>query len=428
MELPKLQYPIGYCNISERDGHFETVKDGKPYIVRKRPNPDIHISRITKRVDAKPESLFNLYKKHAPDEIDPNFFYLLNCGSETTVVNSGSHFYVPKRVKTVSATPSDITKSDFLIPAGSYIFSQDQSAYLLERLCAEMNTSGKCKNFPDIFAFTGAKVLPKDATGSFGVAYDIFFTEKYDLAHPELTPDVLENIVIQVLFAIAAMQLHGIQHNNLHYYSIKLCKFEESSFFRYSINGTSITIPNLGFIVKIFHFRYAVKYSEYVVTCQEAIDCKSSIPRKKDVFFDASFFISDTIRYAESVTPLMLKLHELAKTQTPSMMLLSDAMKAYHYSLDNSYCLGDITDDDVVVLREPEPDTIDIETVFKDIEEFSDNLLDLKDYVYTVIPMLSEDEQQDVWALLKEMLAGAIDTLDDDVDEEVLNFLDYIMN
>ena len=428
MELPKLQYPIGCGDISKRDGHFETTYGDKSYIVRKRPNPDIRIDRITKRVDAKPDSLFNLCKKYTPEEVEPIFFYMLNGGTASTIVNSGGHFYVPKRVKTVSATAIEITKSGFTLPAGSYVFSQDQSAYLLEKLCSEMNTSGKCKNFPDVFAFTGAKIAPKDSSGSFGSAYDIYFTEKLELAHPELTPDVLENIVIQVLFAISSLQLHNIQHNNLHYYSIKLQKSDISSHFHYVINGTVITIPNLGFIVKILYFRYAVKYTQGVITCQEVIDCKSSIPRQKDDYFDASFFISDVMRYADCVTILTTKLCALSKTQVPSHILTSDAMVAYHYSVENSYCLGEITDDDIVFLREPEPETIDMESIFKDIEELSSSLPDLKDYVYAVIPLLSDEEQQDVWALLKEMLADAIDDLDDDVDEEVLNFLDYILN
>lgn len=428
MELPKLQYPFGVGNISKRDGYFETTYGEKSYIVKKRPNPDIRIDRITKRVDAKPDSLFNLCKKYSPEEVDSTFFYMLNGGTQSTIVNSGGHFYVPKRIKTVSATPSEITKSGFTLPAGSYVFSQDQSAYLLEKLCSEMNTSGKCKNFPDVFAFTGAKIAPKDSTGSFGSAYDIYFTEKLELAHPELTPDVLENIVIQVLFAIAAMQLHGIQHNNLHYYAIKLQKYDKEQFLHYIINGKAITIPNLGFIVKILYFRYAVKYAQGVITCQEVIDCKSSIPRQKDDYFDASFFISDIMRYAECVTILTTKLCALSKTQTPSHILLSDAMIAYHYIVDNSYCLGEITDDDIVILREPEPEVIDMESIFKDIEELSSSLPDLKDYVYAIIPLLSDEDQKDVWTLLKEMLADTIDTLEDDVDEEVLIFLEYVMN
>lgn len=197
----------------------------------------------------------------------------------------------------------------YTIPKGGYFcLLQHFTEYVLGMIASYLLEEQICANFTRVYDYESC--ISEDKTR----VNDFIIMEQCDLAILSMgrcldkfsnnKQDILDNIFIQILFAIACLQKLKIVHNDLHSGNIMLRltgkddapvmfkgrKLNDAKYFRYRLgNGKDIIIRNIGFIVKIIDWDYAVKWSEPMVMNKKAsdnIDDKIHIPHWYSTEYD----------------------------------------------------------------------------------------------------------------------------------------------
>lgn len=195
------------------------------------------------------------------------------------------------------------TGRSFVFPEGSYICNSDNHAeYMMSVICGDLERKGICENFLDVIGFSMCVRKKK--------LRDYVFMEKIDgdLNHlkddirrgalTENVEGVIDSIFLQTLFALSVMnRVAGVQHNDLHTGNVFYKRIAtHPKFFKYTLDGKDIYIPNEGYLVKIGDFGFATKFSEPMLSSASVIIERSdsvanSIPSWRMDSYDMLFFV-----------------------------------------------------------------------------------------------------------------------------------------
>jgi hypothetical protein len=323
---------------------YEIVVDKKNYVVKKTPSTNYDI--VTYRHNQPPVSLGELAKRFAKSRkgkrFDEHNFYLVNNGDRHTVIQPGTQYLVPfknplvpcklKKMHEVSkfyyVMSSELgrydkisTPSSFIFPKGSYVCA---NASYSEYAIGKILSNTKLSNFLSVDSFS----MCSDATTTF----DYTFMEKidgtvYDLKTKvkNLNAEMIESVLVQSLFAISFMnRKFMIQHNDLHLRNLgykrigKKSKLLDFDYFSYLIDGVRISFPNVGFLVKVFDFGLASKFSSPIIANSGVVDGKITniIPMWRDDSYDLLTFMYSMYVHFHNISNLVTCL--FAKLLTSS--------------------------------------------------------------------------------------------------------------
>lgn len=301
--------------------------------------------------------IFSAKRDHK--RFDRNAFLHANHSSADDFIEPGTHYYVPflrpkvpckikknHEVQKYYFVPSEVeigrydkvqTVESYVYPKGSYVCaSPTYTEYIIG-----VTLSGVTENFLKVLGFSmcasvsggheltthHAQRVVKEVHEGSPIFYDYTFMERVDgtlidmqrsLSGVEMTREsvdaIIENIYVQVLFAMSFMQRKFIiQHNDLHLNNIGFLKVETRSGAKaeklsYTIDGERIIIPNLGFVTKILDFGLSAKYSSPVVANALTVDGRDRniIPMWRDDSYDLIIFLYSVYAEFHTLSPLPL--------------------------------------------------------------------------------------------------------------------------
>lgn len=213
-----------------------------------------------------------------------------------------------------------LTGDTFTIPSGSYMCDYpNYTEYPISVLCTHLLLEGECINFLDVFGFS---MCANDK-----MIYDYTFMEAVDGSLKDIlrqkkfpiTENIVDSIYIQVVFAICSMQrLIGIQHNDLHCGNVLLKilsnsdtltrfngkELQRMEFFKYTLDGTHIYLPNDDVIAKVSDFGLSAKYSEPMMMNRKNQNL-APLPGWKSDSYDFLFFTASMYHYFGGVSRLV---------------------------------------------------------------------------------------------------------------------------
>jgi len=325
---------------------YEVEKDGKKYVVKKTPSTNYDI--VTYLHNQPPVTLGELAKRFAKGRKGKRFdaynFYLINLGDQYTVIHPNTQYLVPftnplapcklKKMYEVSKfyyVPSgELGRYDkipsplsFIFPKGSYVCA---NASYSEHAIGKILSNTKLSNFLTVEGFS--------MCSEGNTTYDYTFMEKidgtiYDLKSKvkNLNADIIESVLVQSLFAISFMnRKFMIQHNDLHLRNLgykrigKKSKLLNYDYFSYIVDKKRISFSNVGFLVKVFDFGLASKFSSPMIANSGIVDGKITdiIPMWGDDSYDLLTFMYAMYVHYRNISNLVTCL--FAKLLTSSFI------------------------------------------------------------------------------------------------------------
>lgn len=193
--------------------------------------------------------------------------------------------------------------------------------YIIGDMCNEIHNSF-CINFPK---FHGTSILKIG-----GCFFGYSFLEKLTpIPQKEVkTFKSLDNIIIQIICAVCALQSMGIMHNDLKSDNIMFKRLSKDDTYNgqsfqkklsWKIGKKFVTVPNLGFIVKVIDFGLSAKYTHGLVMDKELVD------EPFDRVFGFFSPISDVLYFLkEFVVGQQTNLTEMLRNKLPEIVLSDD--------------------------------------------------------------------------------------------------------
>ena len=276
------------------------------------------------RIEVAPKTHYAFPKKYTDEQIEVE---LEDMGYEISdIMNSNREIIKdfvlfdlkeedPFTLCKIHAPFSSLTPLKLKYPKGSYICRYPAlSGYIIQLLCSELYSSGKCIYFLDTYGMNVCDTkIPYQKVQitvmqKASVSLDRLIKEnllRYGLPDPITA---INSIYIQVLFAIAAMQgIYGISHNDLHNNNV-LLEFIKPDVTTYNgqtfkitdsriscqhirMNGKDYYLPPCWWIVKIIDFGISAKFASPVVMSTDiATDRYKVVPNWWCPAYDSLYF------------------------------------------------------------------------------------------------------------------------------------------
>lgn len=312
---------------------FETP-DGKKFNVERRLNPFLDAARILKSEKSSSQSFESAVTKHVDLDVGVTTSLLRHINGDIDTIQPGQIYHIIRKKKDIYPSRNEKDIADF--PIGSLLcLDNHHLSYIIGEMCSNLASCG-FMNFLDMKSMSS---LITDRSDNKNKVFDIIMTEKTDCTVREFLKrdhcrEIIENIVIQTLFAIEVMRHYGIQHNNLHIDTVMIVETSPSAMnFMLVVDGATLYIPNEGFLVKITNFQYATKYPSNFPSKSPGVGIEESVASGKDDAIDIYTFI-ESIKEVADIDGVNVHEPNLSK-QTIS--------KSYLSILDDAVKLGCIT-------------------------------------------------------------------------------------
>ena len=80
------------------------------------------------------------------------------------------------------------------------------------------------------------------------------FLNSYDDLNSEITEDIMNNAILQILMCIATIHSLGIRHNDTHYGNFLYHKIKPGGYIKYTVKNETFYVENLGYLWVIWDF------------------------------------------------------------------------------------------------------------------------------------------------------------------------------
>lgn len=254
--------------------------------------------------------------------------------NKTLIINSPPKDCLLTKDYSFTAIPGNKEGEQITIKKGAYLCKEKLfSEYPISVYVGTLYRNGNCINFINTYAM----IMCPETYGKRGIYTKQFFeyifmdrvdNQLYDFQKCLKIGDsnfieketLIENIYIQVMFAISAYQHYfKISHNDLSVDNILIDNvrsdtifndqiFSDADWYHYEFMGKNIYIPAIGMIAKIVDFGIAIKYSDPVIGSVDVfttgldLGAGPNIPNKFIPAKDSLYF---SLKYAEFVDKYM---------------------------------------------------------------------------------------------------------------------------
>jgi serine/threonine protein kinase len=296
--------------------------------------------------------------------IIPELMLIVNGGDPNKMLTKNTIAFVPFFGKECLGIDKPIifeNNSDgtiITVPEKSYVCMNTYTEYLISLLVSKFYREKECINFIDTFAFATCesdKYNYKQYT----------FMQQIDSSLQTLQQqqkiEDIDNIIVQLLFAISLYQKLKISHNDLHTgnifieYTDKMIwngkKVSDYDYLEYRIGSKRLFIKRGKYIVKIGDWGLACKYSEPMILQFSVMEAEYEvfIPN----FYDSSYDVVYALGYIRSYYPdseLLMNIGTIIDfdnvTSSSSLRPLVDKVDetqdiSAEYILDNEFIMRD---------------------------------------------------------------------------------------
>ena len=118
------------------------------------------------------------------------------------------------------------------------------------------------------------------------------FLNEYDKISSEITEELLNNAIIQIIMSIATLHDIGIRHNDTHYGNFLYHKIKPGGYIKYTISDKSYYLKNLGYLWVIWDFGISTQLNGDTDYFRD-YEMLSLYLRKPDNRYNMRFFAKD---------------------------------------------------------------------------------------------------------------------------------------